>query len=299
MAVGVKRREPALLPLLAEAAAEAAKWARLRPLARRFAETAALGAMPLRKRGGGEDFWQFRLYQPGEDSAAIDWRRSARDDRLYIRDKQRETAQTITLAPDLRASMRYQSHQAQCSKEERALLWLLLLAEFFAKSGAKLAAPNLLAPSFDRNSAERLAEALLKDKTYPQKSGLNADFAAIQPFSHCLIISDFLDPAEEWEKIFTLLAENQVHISLIAVADPAEIHFPFRGDIVFRSPENGQELYFGQAQQARAAYLEIYRQHRENLARIAGRFGAALLEDSTEAPLGKSAAGLERLLRHY
>ena len=38
-----------------------------------------------RRAGPGESFWQFRPFVTGEAAARIDWRRSARDDRLYVR----------------------------------------------------------------------------------------------------------------------------------------------------------------------------------------------------------------------
>ncbi len=45
--------------------------------ARRIANTVSAGWHGRRRRGIGENFWQFRPYSPGEDMARIDWRRSA------------------------------------------------------------------------------------------------------------------------------------------------------------------------------------------------------------------------------
>jgi len=48
--------------------------------ARRVANTVYSGWHGRRKRGVGENFWQFRPYSPGESMSRIDWRRSARDE---------------------------------------------------------------------------------------------------------------------------------------------------------------------------------------------------------------------------
>ena len=56
--------------------------------AKRIANTVIAGWHGRRKRGIGENFWQFRPYTEGESLSRIDWRRSARDDHTYIRDRE-------------------------------------------------------------------------------------------------------------------------------------------------------------------------------------------------------------------
>ncbi|WP_368518847.1 DUF58 domain-containing protein, partial [Rhizobium sp.] len=46
--------------------------------AKRIANTVIAGWHGRRKRGIGENFWQFRPYTEGESLSRIDWRRSAR-----------------------------------------------------------------------------------------------------------------------------------------------------------------------------------------------------------------------------
>ena len=50
--------------------------------AERVAATVAQGVHGRRRVGQGEAFWQFRSYQPGDAATRIDWRASARSDRL-------------------------------------------------------------------------------------------------------------------------------------------------------------------------------------------------------------------------
>jgi hypothetical protein len=90
--------------------------------ARRIAATAAHGIHGRRQAGTGEAFWQFRHFTPGEPANRVDWRRSARDDHYYVREKEWEAAHTVWLWTDRSASMAYASSLAQAPKIERALV---------------------------------------------------------------------------------------------------------------------------------------------------------------------------------
>ena len=50
--------------------------------AERVAATVAQGIHGRRRVGQGETFWQFRQYQPGYAATRIDWRESAKSQRL-------------------------------------------------------------------------------------------------------------------------------------------------------------------------------------------------------------------------
>jgi len=289
----------AVRSILAAAQGQAARLQSLLLIARRFAAAAQQGARPQRRRGAGGDFWQFRPYQPGEDAAAIDWRRSARDEsQLYIRDKERESSQTIAIAPDLSASMLYRSPAALASKEERALLWLFVLAELAAANGDKVEVPGLLPPRLDRQIGETIAAALLRRPAYPPAGGLSGDFAALPRFANIILISDFLDEPARLAAVLRQLAEREAQISLIRLADPAERNFPFAGDMLLQDPESGAERYFGQAQMLRRRYQQIYGGHMAAVEELARRYQAQLMVDMTDTPPEQHLAELAKLLRH-
>src|SRR5512139_220934 len=84
--------------------------ARLPPLlvaAERVAATVSQGVHGRRRVGDGEAFWQFRRYQPGDSTQRIDWRQSAKTDRVYIRETEWEAAQSVWLWRDGSGSMRW------------------------------------------------------------------------------------------------------------------------------------------------------------------------------------------------
>ena len=68
--------------------------------AERVAATVTQGIHGRRRVGLGEAFWQFRSYEPGDPPQRIDWRRSARSDRVFIRQTEWEASQTVWLWRD-------------------------------------------------------------------------------------------------------------------------------------------------------------------------------------------------------
>ncbi len=106
--------------------------------------------------------------------ARIDWRRSARDDHTYVRDREWEAAHTVWLWADPSPSMLYKSRGATVSKESRALVLILALAELLSRSGERIAWPGLTDPFSARNGAERLAAHLSHAAELPAKPDLSA-----------------------------------------------------------------------------------------------------------------------------
>src|SRR3974390_1141661 len=96
----------------------AASMPRLILEARRIAATIIHGLHGRRRAGSGENFWQYRRFMSGEPAARIDWRRSARDDNLYVREQEWEAAHTVWLWPARSAPMRFKSSLARDSKLE-------------------------------------------------------------------------------------------------------------------------------------------------------------------------------------
>ena len=63
--------------------------------ARRVAANVIHGLHGRRRAGSGENFWQYRRFVSGEPSQRVDWRRSERDDHLYVREQEWEAAHTV------------------------------------------------------------------------------------------------------------------------------------------------------------------------------------------------------------
>jgi uncharacterized protein (DUF58 family) len=229
--------------------------------ARRVVNTVIAGWHGRRRRGIGENFWQFRPYVEGEPMSRIDWRRSARDDHIYIRDREWEAAHTVWLWADPSPSMLYKSATATVSKESRALVLILALAELLSRSGERIAWPGVTDPFAARNGAERLAARLSHTETPP----LRPDLLPIRRFSDIVVASDFLDPVEDTQAWLDPLARRGVRAHLVEVADPAEETFPYSGRTEFRDPETGERLTAGRAETLGDDYRRLYAARRAEL----------------------------------
>ena len=246
--------------------------------ARRVVNTVMAGWHGRRKRGIGENFWQFRPYVEGEAISRIDWRRSARDDHVYVRDREWEAAHTVWLWADPSPSMLFQSRGATVSKQSRAMVLILALAELLSRSGERIAWPGLSDPFAARNGSERLAAQI----DHATQLSPRPDLAAVRRFSDVVIASDFLDPVEETMEWLDGLTRRGVRAHLIEIADPAEETFPYAGRTEFRDPETGERLTAGRAETYTADYRNVYLARRAELVAWCKRLGWSYTVNHTD-----------------
>lgn len=223
--------------------------------AQRVANTVYSGWHGRRKRGVGENFWQFRHYAPGENLSRIDWRRSARDEtNIYVQDKEWQATHTVWLWVDESPSMLFKSDTATVAKQSRALVLAFAMAELLAKSGERVGWLGLTQPILSRNAAEKLAEALILGEPqtqFPSSPDLGQH-------SDLILFSDFLNPIEENTANLEALYKYGTRGHVVQVVDPAEETFPYSGRIEFSDPETGEKFTAGNAETLKTQYqLEI------------------------------------------
>src|SRR3954470_2308810 len=156
--------------------------------ARRIAATVIHGLHGRRRAGPGENFWQYRRFLWGEPARRVDWRRSARDDHLYVREQEWEAAHTVWLWPDRSPSMNFSSPMALESKLDRTLLITFALAEVLVQAGERVGMPGLMRPTGSRNVLDKMANAIIHDAT--ERSSLPLAFAP-SAFAEVVVVSDF------------------------------------------------------------------------------------------------------------
>src|ERR1700754_2074877 len=133
--------------------------------ARRIAATVIHGLHGRKRAGPGENFWQYRRFLSGEPARRVDWRRSARDDQLYVREQEWEAAHTVWIWPDRSPSMNFVSALANDTKLERTLVVGFALAEVLVQAGERVGMPGLMRPSGSRAVIDRMAESMMHDAT--------------------------------------------------------------------------------------------------------------------------------------
>src|SRR3569832_687226 len=115
--------------------------------ARRVASTVIHGLHGRRRAGSGEIFWQYRRFVSGEPAQNVDWRRSARDDHLYVCEREWEASHTIWIWPDRSPSMAFASALAADSKLDRALVVVFVFVVVLVQGGERVGVPGLLRPA--------------------------------------------------------------------------------------------------------------------------------------------------------
>src|ERR1041385_2621519 len=127
----------------------AASMPRLILEARRVAATVIHGLHGRRRAGPGENFWQYRRFVSGEPAHRVDWRRSARDHHLYVREREWEAAHTVWIWPDRSPSMNFASSLVSDTKLERGLVMALALGHLLVEGGERIGIPGLMRPTAD------------------------------------------------------------------------------------------------------------------------------------------------------
>ncbi len=246
--------------------------------ARRVAATVAAGWHGRRRAGSGEAFWQYRPLVGGEAASAIDWRRSARDDLLYVREREWEAAHTVWLAPDLSPSMDWRSELSPVTKRDRAVVLTLALADLLARAGERVGMPGVMRPITHRRAAERLAAALA---THPERLSMPMP-GAVDRFSELVLIGDFLDAFDTIETRLTALAASGARLHLARIVDPAEATLPFLGHLEFRDPETAEIVRVPRTESLKEAWAARWAAHGASLADLARRGGWTLVTHATD-----------------
>lgn len=261
--------------------------------AARAAQSIAYGLHGRRRAGPGETFWQFRRFLDGEPAARVDWRRSARDDFLYVREREWEAAHTVFVWPDRSASMNVRSRLAGASKRSRALVLALALGILLVEGGERAALLGLTRPTATRRVAALFAEALVRESS-PEESLPPAE--TLPRFSEFVVIGDLLDPADLVEARLAKLAENGARGHLVMILDPVEESFPFGGRAVFVEPESGVRWLAGRAETLRQGYAEALAAHKAALMNLSARLGWSFLVHHTDRPAHEALIALRARL---
>jgi uncharacterized protein (DUF58 family) len=249
--------------------------------ARRVAATIIHGLHGRRRAGTGENFWQFRRFVSGEPAARVDWRRSARDDHLYVREQEWEAAHTVWIWPDRSPSMAFRSALARDSKIERTLVVAMALAEVLVEGGERIGVPGLMRPTASRNVIEKLAEAIVHDPA--QRASLPPSFSP-SPLAEIVMLSDLWSPIADVHRTIAQLSAGGAHGHVVQIVDPAEETFPYAGRVEFVEPEGAGSITAGRAETWRADYAARVERHRAEIRAETDRLGWTFAIHRTDRP---------------
>ena len=230
--------------------------------ARRIAANVIHGLHGRRRAGAGESFWQYRRFVSGEPAQRVDWRRSARDDHLYVREHEWEAAHTVWLWPDRSPSMAFASRNARDSKLERALIVAFALAELLVEGGERVGIPGLMNPTASRSVIDKMAQAMLHDDAV--RASLPPSFVP-SSLAEIVVLSDFWSPISDIRGMLAGLSSSGAHGALVQIVDPAEETFPYSGRVEFIEPEGFGTITAGRAESWARDYVARVALHRDQI----------------------------------
>jgi uncharacterized protein (DUF58 family) len=279
-------------PLRHDAEQAAARFPALLAEAERIAASVAHGAHGRRRAGTGETFWEYRPHRAEDGAGAVDWRRSARGDQLFVRETEWEAANAVYLWRDGSKGMAASS-KGLPTKRDRAAVCLIAVASLLTRGGERIAALGETGRARSGGVGLELAGRALADGPGALTSVEAPD---LPRHARVVLASDFLDPPETWERRLAAFNGVQARGILLRIIDPAEEDFPFEGRTRFTPPGAGEPLVFGKAEEARRAYGEVWARHGARLQDMARRLGWTLMTHRTDRPAASAVLAIYQAL---
>jgi uncharacterized protein (DUF58 family) len=267
------------LTIALTAEAIGAKFPPLLVAADRVAATVAQGVHGRRRVGVGDSFWQYRPFVEGDSAARIDWRRSARTDRAYVRDMEWEAAQTVCLWRDASPSMRWRSSRNLDEKRGRADLLLLAVAALLFRAGEQVRLIGLPGRIFRGRTALGVLAASLSALT-----GETPPRGALPAHGRVVLFGDFLGPLEQTREAIQHLSGQRLRGHLMQVLDPAELALPYEGRVRFQGLENEADAIVPRVEGVRAAYADALAAQQAGLAALCAAAGFGFSVHRTDHP---------------
>lgn len=197
--------------------------------------------------GFSSEFQQHRAYRAGDDLKYLDWKLLARTDRLYTRQFRETTSMSVMLVLDGSASMDFPEGAA--SKWAYARVLAAALAHLVVSQGDTV---GLMAMTAGRltylparggrphlRSLFATLERLVPAGTWSPARGIARGAELLKRRGVVIVISDFQDDEAGTQRELRRVARHGHDVSMLQVAAPSELSFPYRGDVDFEDLETG------------------------------------------------------------
>ena len=195
--------------------------------------------------GTGQEFSQYRNYQPGDDLRQLDWKMYARSERYFIKQAEIETNITVKFMLDASQSMAYA--EQDLSKLQYSKVLIAALAYLARKQGDTFGLytvnnedVTMLQPRFEQQQFMRFLHQLVsvKAKSTWKKSGLE------QLFDHhgkevIVFITDLYDEEKDIIKFISRLKTSKNEVIVFHVLGENEIELTNAGSFTFKDLESG------------------------------------------------------------
>lgn len=221
-------------------------------LARLVARGSRVGEHRSIRQGRGNEFFQYRSYEPGEDLKNVDWRVFAKRDQLVSKTYQEETNINFLLILDASASMSYAGKNSSCSKFRYAQMLAASFAYIAQRQGDRVGffggseqSVKWISPESGRAALNRLLVEI--SAITPQGLDVGPEAwkrlnSVIPRDSIVVVLSDFLDGVEEWANRLRFANSARYECICLQILDADELHLPDFKALRFVEMEGDREL---------------------------------------------------------
>jgi len=222
------------------------------------------------KKGHGMEFSDYRRYEPGDNPRDIDWSVFGRTERLYVKRFQEEQDLSVLVMIDTTASMVTPADSGKWSTAcdiALALSYVTLMeqSKLYIAAPGYLETPGLVGA----RALHQVAPSLLNlDVTGNNDlyTGISSAVGRIRFPGIAVLISDFLMPFEEIEKIFRVMRAKNLEITAIQVLAPSDVNPMFGEDGArIEDSETGEEIELQMDDDSRADYKYLLEEHNQKL----------------------------------
>lgn len=263
---------------------------------RRLLSGSFVGDHSSAKKGSGFEFDQIRDYQFGDDVRSIDWKSSARSNKILVKQYVEERNRTIILAVDVSASSFFSSAEILKIDVLAQVAAALALVADYCKDRASLILFTdeievFLPAASGKRHVHKIMEQLFSFKPKSKKTNINCVFDLLVKInkrdSIVFILSDFIDDMHMLEHKIRL-ASRMYDLVAIRCLDEKENSFDSIGFINIEDIETG-ESFLLDTRSSKANELNefLFSRAHHDQASIFKKFGIDLLDLSLE----KSATG--------
>lgn len=199
--------------------------------------------------GSGQEFSQYRNYEPGDDLRQLDWKMYARSERYYIKQAEIETNITVKFMIDASHSMAYT--EDGMSKLMYAKIMSAALAYLARKQSDQFGlftvneqAITTVQPRFEQQQFMRFLTALLNVKS---EGSWNKSAALEHIFSQhekemIIFITDLYDDNLDLQKFISRLKTSRNEVIVFHLIGKHETEFDFDGSYTFEDLETKARL---------------------------------------------------------
>jgi len=252
------------------------------------------GAGVSRWRGRGVDFRESRPYQPGDEIRHMDWRVTARSGKPHTKLFEEEREQSLLIALDCNAGMRFGTRvrfkSVQAARVAALLAWLASMA------GDRVGALGFggdihgeVKPAGGRRGVLRLLrsvrdwDAAATDAVGHLSQALSRARRLLRPGMRLFIITDGYSVDDAALRMLPQIAHRH-EMAVILLDDPLELAPPPPGRYAMRTGDVARIVDFGSAH-VRRTWTTRFRSARESLLAECRGLGIRVLEVDTRADL--------------